>query len=347
MSPAAVVYPLLATAFLFFLIFSSVPLSGPARRPLPRRLAVLHAEFDPLVAAIERRREGEGKQSDDGRSFEQGAFRASLGGRRTDLFSDEEYDNEDFEEGYLNVTRRLVYLFPLLDMRPQDGEISFEELGAWNEIQASRRLFYKTRMTMEDRDENGDGVVTLREYLRHFQEHEMEQRKAEWWEERFHCADADKDEALNFVEFNDFLHPEDSKNPKVQEWFFSEKIRELDQNHDGKLSYVEFLDQAYEIYWDDFKDEDQKDPEEIFVELDTNIDQSLSESELKPIIHKLFPGEFTYAAYYTKKLMQEADDNKNGKLSLAEMLDHPFSFYNNVYQQRDYDNDDDDGHDEF
>ncbi|XP_068646251.1 uncharacterized protein [Aristolochia californica] len=345
---AAVAYPLLATAFLLFLFLSRVPLPG-RRLQIPRRLALLHAEFDPLVASMERRNRGEGKVDDGGKTFEQKTYRASLGGHHSDPFSDEDYDIEDFQEGYLNITRRLVYLFPLLDTSPQDNEINFEELGAWNEIQAKSRLSYKTRMAMEDRDANGDGVITLREYLRNFHVNEMEQRKAEWWDERFHCADMDNDGALNFTEFQDFQHPEDSKNPKVQQWFLTEKIRELDQDHDGMLSYVEFLDQAYEMYWDDFKEEAEKnDPKETFVELDINGDKFLSEEELKPIIHNMYPGEFVYAEYYTKKLIHEADDDKNGKLSLQEMLDHPFSFYNNIYRQRNYDDDDDDDlHDEF
>jgi hypothetical protein len=43
----------------------------------------------------------------------------------------------------------------------------------------------------------------------------------------------------------------------------------------------------------------------------------------------------------------QSDDNKDGKLTLQEMLNHEDIFYNTVYENSDDDYDDDDGHDEF
>lgn len=42
----------------------------------------------------------------------------------------------------------------------------------------------------------------------------------------------------------------------------------------------------------------------------------------------------------------QSDDNKDGKLTLQEMLNHEDIFYNTVYENID-DDDNDDGHDEF
>ncbi|KAL5073271.1 hypothetical protein RYX36_012255, partial [Vicia faba] len=47
-----------------------------------------------------------------------------------------------------------------------------------------------------------------------------------WWkEEHFNASDADGDGVLNLTEFNDFLHPADSNNTKLQQWLCKEEVR--------------------------------------------------------------------------------------------------------------------------
>ncbi|KAI3472878.1 hypothetical protein Pfo_031029 [Paulownia fortunei] len=47
-----------------------------------------------------------------------------------------------------------------------------------------------------------------------------------WWkEEHFNASDADSDGLLNITEFNDFLHPADTNNPKLLLWLCKEEIR--------------------------------------------------------------------------------------------------------------------------
>jgi len=63
---------------------------------------------------------------------------------------------------------------------------------------------------------------------------------------------------------------------------------------------------------------------------------------MKPILHYLHPGESAYAGFYSKYLIHEADENKDGRLSLQEMINNENLFYNIVYEGTD-----DDLHHEF
>ncbi|OMO93536.1 Calcium-binding EF-hand [Corchorus olitorius] len=220
-----------------------------------------------------------------------------------------EYFNDD---GSLNTTLRLVILFPMLDNAPPDNLISPNELAAWIDQQAINRLSYRTNKVMSWHDKNGDGVIS----------------------------------------FTDLLHPEDSDNENVQTWLLREKTKRMDEDHDGKLNFKEFLDHAFNIYktYADFETASALVPtaEEKFLELDINKNKYLEMEELRPILRYLHPGELLYAKFYTNYLIKEADDNKDGKLSLEEMMNHEHIFYNTLYDSdNDDDDDDDDDHDEL
>nr|CAD1821045.1 unnamed protein product [Ananas comosus var. bracteatus] len=260
------------------------------------------------------------------------------------------------KDGRLNATERLACLFQLLDRLPTDGGISFDELEVWMKKQAMERLMYNAERVMKTHDKDGDGVVTLREYLSYLSDKEIdwsstEHGKPGWWKEKFNSADKDGNGSLGVAEFNDFLHPEDSSNPEVQLWLQKEKLRELDDDKDGRLSFMEFRDQthdfdriytAYETEKDGYSPHHPSNAEKKFQELDTNRDNFLTAEELKPIIHRLYPGELFYATHYTKYLMNEADDDGDGKLSLQEMLNHYLAFNNTVFEEGYYDGEDDD-----
>jgi hypothetical protein len=68
-------------------------------------------------------------------------------------------------DGELNVKERLLYLFPMLHRAPKDGGVSCGELEAWLRRQAADRLDAVARRELKRHDKDGDGVVTLREYL--------------------------------------------------------------------------------------------------------------------------------------------------------------------------------------
>ncbi|PIA48899.1 hypothetical protein AQUCO_01300057v1 [Aquilegia coerulea] len=344
-----VVYPLLATAIILFLSFSPSPSPRKNRNniSLHRRIGNNHAPFDPLVTKLLIDGESREKNSDSKPpAVVQGSVNPFTG-----VFEDaEEYFSE---EGQFNIKGRLQILFPLLDNAPEDGKISLKELEVWNLQQAANQLISRTQKEIKDHDKNGDGAITFAEYQPLFTKEDIEKNdmthgQAGWWMEKFKSADVDGNEILDFKEFMNFLHPEDSENEKLQRWSLKEKMQGMDHDKDGKLNFKEFRTQAYENYKSTAEFEsggdDVPSAEEKFDELDVDKDRLLTEEELRPIVHYLHPGEFDYAKHYTKYLIHEADDDKDGKLSLKEMLENDHMFYNTVITEND---DEEDFHDEL
>lgn len=155
----AVVYLLLATAFVLLLILGSSNHNGRRHFDLNRRLGnrFQAPAFDPLVAKIERHEEEKGTK---------------VGGHDV---ADEVTDaNEYFsDEGRLNITLRLIILFPLLDKAPKDGVISALELNSWLRDMATDRLNYRTQRELLSHDENGDGAISFLEYLPQFSDEDI------------------------------------------------------------------------------------------------------------------------------------------------------------------------------
>ncbi|KAJ7959370.1 Calcium-binding EF-hand protein [Quillaja saponaria] len=325
----AAVFGLIATAFVIFIIFSPINPHNRKRVSFNRRLGynVRVPTFDPLVAKIERLAE---------ENEELVHHTHTITSENMNFSSDmaEAYEYVTNHDRKLNITSRLMILFPLLDKQPEDGVVSFNEVEAWNTQQAVERLHYITRKEMESKDKNGDKLISFKEYLPQFsdkdiEKHEMGHGEAGWWMERFLSADIDHNEYLNFTEFND----------------------RMDYDNDWKLNFVEFRDHAYGMYIDYVEFETNGEilltPEEKFAELDVNKDNFLSVEELIPLLPYLQPGELSYAKYYTTYLINEADDNNDGNLTLEEMLNHEYTFYSSVYGDIHEDYYDDDDHDEL
>ncbi|OVA14734.1 EF-hand domain [Macleaya cordata] len=355
----AVVYPVLATAFLLFLTFSPKPQKGHhGYLRLGHGLNRKHAQFDPLVEKWERSHMEEGWNENE-HNLEQ-YLNSSAPDWESNPFSgvivDEDPEEYFSEKGQININGRLLVLFPWLDRSPKDGFLSLEELEAWNVWRATNRLNERTLRKMLEHDKDRNHAITFDEYLPHLSDDtsrditDKTHGQAGWWKEQFLNADVDGNSRLNFTEFNDFLHPEESNNEKIQLWLVKEKIQGMDNDKDGKLNFIEFHDRAYDIYKNYIEFENDGDDlpsaEEKFAELDMNMDKYLTVEELRPLTHHLNPGELSYAKYYTKYLIQQADDDRDGKLTLDEMLNHPHIFYSTVVQDSEFE-DDDDLHDEL
>ncbi|PON81240.1 Parvalbumin [Trema orientale] len=316
----AVVYALLAAAFVLLVILGPSNNRSRDHLGLHRRLGnrLRAPAFDPLVAKIERYAEEKGSKEGGNDVADQVA-----GANR--FFND---------EGVLNITLRLIVLFPLLDKAPEDGVVSSSELNSWIRDMAVERLNYRTRRELASHDENGDGAISFREYLPQFSDEDigretdvdkrdygigtekngMKHGEAGWWKQQFVNADVDNNGTLSFDELR----------------------KRMDYDKDGKLNFMEFSDHAYEIYKNYIEYETAgvqvvSSAEEKFAELDVNKDKFLALEELIPILSYLNPGELSYAKYYANYLIQEADDNKDGKLTLDEMLNHEYVFYSTVY----------------
>ncbi|XP_048420973.1 reticulocalbin-2-like [Pyrus x bretschneideri] len=356
----AVVYALLATAFIFLLVMLPSKHRGP-NHPHPhlglnRRLGYAgHAPiFDPLAAKME----WYAKESGGLRGETNSHVGLSEQNNNPMMNASEVEEMHEYlgDEGKLNLTLRLITLFPLIDQAPKDGLINSNELEDWVMKQTVERLNYRTQKEMESYDKDGDGTISFMEYLPKFSIKDleingMEHGEAGWWKQQFDNADADKNGLLNFNEFKDLLHPEDSNNEEIHKWLLREKMKRMDQDNDGKLNFQEFLHNAYDNYktYVEFErgGKNVPTPEEKFAELDVNKNKLLEVEELKPMLHYIHPGEFSYAKYYATFLMSEADDNKDRKLTLEEMLDHDYVFYSTVYDDGINEDFDADFHDEF
>ncbi|EFJ20472.1 hypothetical protein SELMODRAFT_443827 [Selaginella moellendorffii] len=376
---ASIVYTLLVLGFLSLFIFSK---KDPRRHGLGRRLIVRstlaskanasHHEsvaFDPVVARLEWLRENRDWERDHFQELykswnetgatHDGQHHAQGHEEQPSHWDGHEGDEDDYlnDEHQFNISHRLELLFPLLDTDPRDNVVSLGELQDWHVQQARKLSKQRTDREFEMRDRNKDGLVSLLDYLPHLSAEALVNASTDhgepgWWKEHFDMADANGDGFLNHTEFNDFLHPEDSRNPKLHHWLRREQIRESDHDKDGKLSLDEF-DHVYDVlryYGEDLshlhQGHDVTDRRDKFKELDRNMDGFLTEDELEPIMGKLHPGESFYARQQAEYLVQQADENKDGVLTLHEMLEHPYVFYSTAFTPQDSHEEYQD-HDEF
>ena len=166
----AVVYAFLATAFFILLILGPSNRHRHSRPSLHRRLGEKFRAptFDPLVAKIERYAEEKGLKVD-------GDVDSTISTMRNDSSFGEVVDENKYfsNEGRLNITLRLLILFPLLDKAPQDGVISPLELNSWLRELAVERLHYRTQKELVAHDKNGDKAISFGEYLPQFSDEDI------------------------------------------------------------------------------------------------------------------------------------------------------------------------------
>ncbi|CAA0814789.1 Calcium-binding EF hand family protein [Striga hermonthica] len=328
----------------------------------PHRIHDRAAAFDPLVAEIERKRED--------REWEQHYFQSrhpesthldSAPGHESPPEWEDFMDAEDYlnDEEKFNVTDRLVLLFPKIDVDPADGYLTQSELTQWNLQQSKREVMHRTQREMEVHDKNKDGFISFAEYdppswAKNSDSESFGYDMGWWKEEHFNASDADGDGFLNITEFNDFLHPADTNSPKLLHWLCKEEIRERDSNKDGKVDFHEFFHGLFDLVrnYDEvdhnsshgFDESVEAPAKTLFNQLDKDGDGFLSDVELLPIIEKIHPSEQYYAKQQMEYIMEQADVDKDGRLTLTEMIDNPYVFYSAVFDE---DEEDDFDHDEF
>lgn len=310
--------------------------------------------FDPSIAELERRLED--------KEWEREHYRILHGGEGDGEADEhmkewEEFlkEEEDFinDDDRFNVSDRIRALFPKIDLAPQDGFISLDELIRWNLEQARTDQLHRSAREMELYDKNGDGIVSFEAFQPVYQASHGERNSLgfPWWkEEHFNASDANGDGFLNKDEFHDFLNPSDSENPKIINLLCRQEIRQRDKDGDGKLNFQEYFHGLHDhIHGYDDENADISHignmtiAKQRFSKLDKDNDGFISEHEIEPVLDKLHLSERYYARQQATHAMSEADKDHDGRLPLEEMIENPYSFYGSVY----FSDDEDYFHEEF
>ncbi|KFD55520.1 hypothetical protein M514_03572 [Trichuris suis] len=144
-------------------------------------------------------------------------------------------------------------------------------------------------------------------------------------ESRWKKADTDGDGLLNRDEYGCFLHPESCEHMK--DVVVEETLKDMDRNGDSMVDLEEYINDMYRP--EDYPDQ-KKEPEWVEAERkmfkqyrDKDKDGKLNADELKAW---LMPDDFDHADAEAKHLINIADDDKDQKLSLKEILDHYETF---------------------
>jgi calumenin len=68
------------------------------------------------------------------------------------------------DEDSFNITDRIIQLFPLIDVSPQDERVSAQELVTWHLNQGMKQMLHRTEREMQFHDKNKDGLISFSEY---------------------------------------------------------------------------------------------------------------------------------------------------------------------------------------
>ena len=298
-----------------------------------------------------------------------------------DYPDDFDADYHDYDRYHdFNVTKRLEEIFPLIDI---DGDriVSKDELRIWHYTQARNNSENRAEHEFDVTDNDHDGYVTLKEYLEddfdidvtgNGTEKEMEEYNVRWIRNArkvFELTDTDKDGKLNRTEFFYFIHPEEGKHgSEIGKHLVAETIRDHDMNMDEKLNFTEFFESLFHQV-DEVEDEESNSNDDensrnnnndayeesvmrvralaLFARLDKDKDGLVTSRELhadEATYKKLHPTNDDHARDQSASLMVDADENKDGGLSLVEILKNKMMFYSTAMTSED---DYYDYHDEF
>lgn len=204
-------------------------------------------------------------------------------------FMQKRYVNNDVERTWKNYKKEKI----------QDGKIKWEDY---------REMVYGSP--------TGEGQELSPEYAK------MVARDQKRWS----VADYDLDGSLDRTEYGCFMHPEDCDH--MRDVVVAETVEDIDKNKDGYVDAEEYIGDMYRP--EDYPELNGKEPDwvqserDMFKEhRDKDGDGRLNQEEMRDWI---MPVGFDHAEAEARHLVGIADDNKDGKLSLEEILAHYDTF---------------------
>ncbi|XP_010888758.1 calumenin-B [Esox lucius] len=221
---------------------------------------------------------------------------------------------------------RLGMLVERID-EDSDGYVSVEEMKKWIKHSQKRWIYDDVDRQWKGHDLNGDGLVSWEEYKNAtygyilddpdpedgFSYRQMMSRD----ERRFKMADQDTDLKANKEEFTAFLHPEEYDHMK--DIVVLETMEDIDKNGDGFIDLEEYIGDMYNQEGDPSEPEWVKTEREQFTEFrDKNKDGRMDKEETRDWI---LPSDYDHAEAEAKHLVYESDNDKDGKLTKAEIVE--------------------------
>ncbi|CAD6189820.1 unnamed protein product [Caenorhabditis auriculariae] len=236
---------------------------------------------------------------------------AVLGSKKTA----EEFDSLPVEE----AQRRLRILAKKMD-NDKDGFIEQEELVSWVKSSMTSLDEEETKERMREIDVDGDGFITWNEYLEDsFPDSDISKLDAEDRkllnedELYFKAADLDRDDRLNVLELAAFLNPENY--PHMHSTLVDVTLLEKDRNGDAAIDVHEFLGEIDDQPQSEWHAVEKN---RFMTEYDHNKDGLLTGDEIRKW---LIPDVDAVAAQEAQHLLNGADKNNDGKLSIDEIVD--------------------------
>lgn len=261
-------------------------------------------------------------------------------------FDKEQEHNEDYDhEAFLGEDAktfddltpeesktRLAIIVDKID-KDKNGVVTATELQEWIKFTQKRYIYEDVERQWTSHELNHDSLLSWDEYMNvtygflsaedlgggesanDFDYKEMIKRD----KTRFTAADGDKDGKLTQSEFADFLHPEEAKH--LQHIVIQETMNDIDKDKDGFVSLEEYIADMYHpdprrgeepVEWVETEKEQFKEYR------DKDKDGKLNLEEVKDWI---IPPDYDHTDSETKHLIFEADVDKDGQLSKAEILE--------------------------
>ncbi|KAL6103537.1 uncharacterized protein ACO6RY_02911 [Pungitius sinensis] len=222
---------------------------------------------------------------------------------------------------------KLAKIVERIDM-DKDGFISHAELHYWIKHRQRRYIEENVNKHWKDYDKNQDGKIGWEEYKNTtygyylddgFDDLENKDTYKSMLtrdERRFKTADRDADGIATREEFTAFLHPEEYDHMK--DVVVQETVEDIDKNGDGKINLEEYIGDMYTSEDGGSEPDWVQTEKKQFSEFrDANKDGYLDADE---VAHWILPGEVDHADNEAKHLIYETDTDKDGLLTLSELL---------------------------